>query len=66
VRIVVDPDHEKPQFAGAANVVERQIVLREQGSTETAPVNVRVIGFVVVVAVIAAGLFYWYRKKKIV
>lgn len=66
VRIVVDPDHEKAQYAGAANVVDRQIVLQTPGSSVAPPVNVRLVGFLVVIAVIAVVLVFWYRKKKIV
>jgi hypothetical protein len=66
VRIVVDPDRELAQYSGSGGTVDKLIVLRDVGAKEQQPPNVRLIGFIVVVAVISVGLFYWYRKKKIV
>jgi hypothetical protein len=66
IRIVVDPDHEKVQYSGSGGTIEKQVVLRDVGAKDEQPPNVRLIGFLVVLAV-AAGIFvWWYRKKKIV
>jgi hypothetical protein len=66
VRIVVDPAGEKVQYSGSGSVVEKRIVLREVGFKESPPPNVRLIGFIVVLAVAGAIGYWWYRRKKIV
>jgi hypothetical protein len=66
VRIVVDPDHEFTQYSGTGGTTDKLVVLRAVGSKEEQPWNIRVIGFLVVIAVAAVIGTWWYRKKKIV
>jgi len=66
VRVIVDPDHEKPQFTGASNIIEKKVMLKAPGTKGQAPPNVRLIGFIAVLAVASAVGYIWYRKKKIV
>jgi hypothetical protein len=66
IRMVVDPDHENPQYSGAENTVEFKVQLRTPGSALPKPVapGVYVLAGIAIAAVI--GGLYYYRKKKIV
>jgi hypothetical protein len=66
IRTVVDPDHENPQYSGAANTAEFKVVLRTPGSALPKPVAPGVYVLVAIAIAATIGGAYYYRKKKIV
>ena len=66
VRILIDPEHEKAQYSGAQNMIEKTVVLKEVGAKEAWTPSLALVGLVIFLIIAGIGMAYWYQKKKIV